>query len=77
MRMTMKIREILCRELLKTNLFELAYSRRRAIDMVSDLQDQISIHLIKTIMYSESQWTDHWYTELNAWLLKIKLKTQE
>jgi hypothetical protein len=70
----MKIREILFKKLLETELFDLAYSRRRAIDMVSDLQDQIAIHLIKTIMYSNSEWTNHWYNELNAWFLKIKLK---
>ena len=73
----MRLREFAVDLLMRTHLFEMAFSRGKAIERTTDLQFQIAIHMIKCIMYRESMWTVHWQAEINSWLhtvqrLKIK-----
>ena len=68
----MLIRELLINGLISTNLFEMAFSKKVAIDRARDLQLQIARHLVKIIMYSESQYVSHWSSEVNTWLDKIQ-----
>lgn len=68
----MKIRELLIRGLMKTSLFEMAFSRAEAIKRATNLQFQIAEHVVKIFMYHESNDLSHWCDELNAWLKKIQ-----
>jgi hypothetical protein len=71
----MRIIEILIDSLIKTSIFEMAFSKADAIRKTSELQFEIAEHLIKVFMYSESEYVNHWCNELNSWLKKIqKLK---
>ena len=49
----------------------MAFERKVAIQKARNLQNQISRHLIKMIMYSNSEYVNHWYNELNSWLIDI------
>ena len=68
----MRIREIISNALMKTSIFEMAFSKADAIRRTSDLQFQISKHMIKVYMYNESEHVNHWCNELNSWLHKIQ-----
>ena len=68
----MKIIDVVVEALSKTTLFEMSFDRSKAIEKVENLQFQIAVHLIKTQMYSESEYVQHWYDELNGWLHTIQ-----
>ena len=72
----MRIIEIIIDSLIKTSIFEMAFAKADAIRKTSELQFEISEHLVKVFMYSEySEHVNHWCNELNSWLKKIqKLK---
>ena len=67
----MKISEIFLDTIASTKLFEMAFERKVAIQKARNLQNQISRHLIKIIMYSNSEYVNHWCNELNSWLIDI------
>jgi len=67
----MRIEEILVKVLMKTSIFEMAYDRQKAIDIVSDLSPEIFDHLLKLWVLEYPQGKNHWISEINAWLRKI------
>lgn len=74
----MKISEILVKSLMKTAIFEMAYERKHAINVLVNLQDHIAEHLVKACMYEFDNSVNHWQTEMNAALGRInrlKLKS--
>lgn len=68
----MKIKGIFLDFLNETNLFEMAFERKIAIQKARNLQNQISRHIIKVYMYSDSDYVNHWYNELNSWFWDIQ-----
>jgi len=68
----MRIGEIIVDWLNETVLFEMAYQRKKVIEIISNHQQQIAIHLVKCLYYDvPSGMVDHWIAEINAWLGKI------
>jgi hypothetical protein len=55
----------------ETRLFELAYERKNAINRLDNLSCQISIHMLKLIVFNDSADFYHWLTELNGWLNQV------
>ncbi len=72
----MRIKDLMADWLSDTELFEMAYQRKKAIEIVSSHQDQLATHLVKHLCYDVPVETKkHWEAEINAWLLKMhKLK---
>ena len=68
----MKFSEFMVDALMKTSLFEMAFSKADALRRARNLQFQIAKHLIKVKMYSQSEHVNHWCGELNAWLHEIQ-----
>lgn len=69
----MKISDVIGDWFLSTPLFEMAYNRKRVIEGITNLQDQIAIHLVKHVYFDASDETKaHWEAELNTWLRKIR-----
>lgn len=68
----MKISDILVDGLMSTRLFEIAFKKKIAIDNARRLQMQIARHLVKLEMYSNSEYVNHWTSEVNAWLHDIQ-----
>jgi hypothetical protein len=68
----MKISEILIDILSETKLFEMAFNKKVAIDKARNLQNQIARHLVKILMYHNSQYVNHWCNEVNSWLYDIQ-----
>lgn len=68
----MQIKELLINVLMNTELFEMAFSKRVAMDKARYLQNQIARHLAKIVMYSNSPHVPHWCDEVNAWLDDIQ-----
>ena len=56
----------------ETKLFEMAFERKIAIQKARNLRNQSSRHLIKISMYSDSEYVNHWFNELNSWLWDIQ-----
>jgi hypothetical protein len=63
----MKIREIILDTLIGTRLFEMAFQRKRVIEQLTNLQDQINLHALKIIAWSGAQEVPHWKRELTTW----------
>lgn len=74
----MKIKDLIADWLCETEIFEMAYQRKKAIEIVRNHQRQIAKHIIKYLYYDASLETKkHWVAEINAWLAtidEIKLK---
>ena len=68
----MNIIEKLTEMLLELEIFEMAFEKKVAIQKARNLQDQIAKHLIKILMYSESEYVGHWAAEANSWLDDIQ-----
>ena len=68
----MNIKELAIDLLMKTHLFEQSFYKAEAINKISDLQFQIAEHIVKIFMYTESQFINHWYNELNSWFIKVQ-----
>jgi hypothetical protein len=68
----MNIKDIIVDVLMKTSVFEMAFSKSEVIKKTSDLQFEIARHMIKIYMYSESIHVNHWCNELNSWFHKIQ-----
>ena len=45
----------------------MAYSRKKAIETLNDLSDQISNHLFLVVHYPNHESYKHWLTELRGW----------
>ena len=67
----MKIKEILVRSLMNTKLFEMAYERKQAINILVGIQDHIAEHLVKLFMYSGDRNVSHWKSEVDGALRRI------
>lgn len=68
----MKIKDLMADWLSDTELFEMAYQRKKAMEIVSIHQDQIATHLVKHLSYDIPVETKkHWEAEINAWIAKI------
>lgn len=76
----MKIREITswCLDrVIETPVFEMAYNRKKAMDIVTAQANPIASHLIYVLLYPGVQTQDHWRPELNKFLRivnKVRLK---
>jgi hypothetical protein len=57
--------------LMETRLFEMAYERKKAIDLISSLDTQLADHMTMIEHSPESLNVPHWKTEVNAFLSKI------
>jgi hypothetical protein len=68
----MSIKDIIVDTLMKTSLFEMAFSKSEAIKKTSDLQFEIARHMIKIYMYRNSIHVNHWCNELNSWFHRIQ-----
>jgi hypothetical protein len=55
----------------ETMLFEMAYERKKAKEIVTSLSPEMFSHLIKMHVFDSPTSIHHWQAELNAWLLKI------
>ena len=55
----------------KTRLFEMAFERKDAIKKLDNLSYEISIHLLKLIVFNNSNNFNHWLGELNSWLNQV------
>lgn len=68
----MKLSELLSDLLLRTQLFEMAFAKRVAMDRARDLQFPIAEHLVKIVMYQGALPEAHWIKEVNTWLQRIQ-----
>jgi hypothetical protein len=68
----MRIKEIVLDAIIGTRLFEMAFNRKQAIDVVQSRSYEIDLHLLKILMYERVRDYDHWCTEINSWLLRIQ-----
>ena len=68
----MRIKDLMADWLSDTEIFEMAYQRKKAIEIVSSHQDQLATHLVKHLCYDVPVETKkHWEAEINAWIAKI------
>jgi hypothetical protein len=58
--------------LIESKLFEMAYSRKVALDKTRDLSLNTSRELLKILMYKDSKNQSHWRGKLDGWLRDIK-----
>lgn len=77
----MRIKDLMADWLSDTELFEMAYQRKKAIEIITNYQRQIARHIIKYLYYDVSQETKkHWIAEIDGWLSivdEIKLKNKK
>jgi transcription termination factor NusB len=64
-------KQLLAQKLESTELFEMAYNRRKAIDIISVFHIQIVKHFIKVALFPEHRDSQHWNHELEVWLSEI------
>jgi hypothetical protein len=55
----------------ETKLFEMAFERKDALRKLDNLSYEISKHLLKLIIFNDSNNFNHWLGELNGWLNQI------
>lgn len=74
----MKIKDIMADWISETELFEMAFARKDAINKIRNLQSQIAKHIVKIVYYDAPEETKlHWKSEVDNWLSiidQIKLK---
>ena len=68
----MKIKERLLDVIIHSRLFEMAYERDRGLKKLSNLQNQIDMHLLKILMYHENEAVSHWIGKANSWLHQVQ-----
>ena len=68
----MKIKELVLDAIINTKLFEMARSRDDALRLLTSLQFQIGLHILKILMYSKTQDCKHWVNEINTWLNDVQ-----
>jgi hypothetical protein len=68
----MKIKEFILDVIISTELFEMAFNRKQAIDAIQYQSYEINLHLLKILMYGQVRDYEHWCSELNAWFFKIQ-----
>lgn len=68
----MRLYELFENMFIETFIFEMAYNKKVAIEKVRNLQNQIATHLVKIVIYPESENIQHWKNEVNAWLLSLQ-----
>ena len=77
----MRLSDLVKDWVLETDLFEMAYQRKKAINIITGLQQPIARHVVKYLHYDASNETkNHWIAEINAWLYtidEIKLKNPD
>lgn len=77
----MRLSDLVKDWVLETDLFEMAYQRKKAINIITGLQQPIARHVVKYLHYDASNETkNHWIAEINAWLYtidEIKLKNNK
>lgn len=54
-----------------TQLFEMAYRKSKAEDKIRELSHNVSIELLKILMYKDSKNQEHWRGKINGWLNDI------
>lgn len=57
--------------IIESKLFEMALSRQHALQKIDRLNYQISNHLLKLIVFNDSNAFNHWLKEVNTWLFEI------
>ena len=68
----MKIKELVLDAIINTKLFEMARSRDDALRLLTSLQFQIGLHILKILMYGKTQDYKHWVNEINTWLNDVQ-----
>ena len=74
----MRILDLILDRISETQLFEMAFRRKEALSHALHLSDQISMHIIKVLMYGQCEHTNQWCQEIDGWLRGIqryRLKT--
>ena len=56
-----------------TSIFGMAFPRKKALKIISDLSDNIDEHIIETVVYGElmPDTKHHWISELAVWMCKV------
>lgn len=67
----MKIKEMFDIWASETPLLEMAFERKKAIEMVRSKQMPLSEHLVKILAFDSPQSYNHWYKEINGYLYYI------
>jgi hypothetical protein len=68
----MKIKEILLDKFLETKIFEMAYSRQRAWEVVHGKSKPLTDHIIKLLTMPNARDRYHWVNEINVWIEDIQ-----
>lgn len=68
----MKLWDILLDKFIETSLFEMAYSRKKAWQIVNGQSFELVNYIIKMIIMPNAQYWDHWRKEINGWIRNIR-----
>lgn len=74
------MKELFLNLILETELFEMAYDRKKCIKTCEDLSHELCYHFIKVMLFPSSINVNHWKSEIKTWLNKIddlKLKPND
>jgi len=66
-----KLKDFILDHILETDLFEMAYTRKKMIKLVSDLQHPINEHIIKLLIYKDDVNEAKHIRDINGWIVKI------
>jgi len=66
-----KILELVADKLMTTKLFEFAFERKKAIDKIESLNDELPYHILKVVIFKKSISRKSYLEEINSWLGKI------
>jgi hypothetical protein len=74
----MSFKEFIMEQMMQTELFEMAHSRQKALDLIRSLQGTIATHFIKVALFPDHQDYKHWCFELETYfsddINEIRLK---
>ena len=70
----MRLFDLFLDQLSETRLFEMAFDRKKAIEHADSLEYQLSMHMIKLLMFEQRGLHTHWCKEVNIWFWSIQLK---
>ena len=67
----MLLRDLFINWLIETDLFEMAFERKKAIQIVEGHAKEIANHFVKVLTFADKGLQQHWLTELNNFLNDI------
>jgi hypothetical protein len=68
----MRLFELLMDRLCDTSLMEMAFQRKQARTHATGLSNQLSLHMIKILMFGKAVQLAHWIKECDVWLHDIQ-----